>query len=277
MEHLLNYPGPWEWIRTGLEPTYPTPSLKISGEIQPREAQVGGRGRGNGAGRGVAVRRGRGGRQGRGIFDVLDEDDEENVQDQIFREEAAQVRMVRNPIYMGEEGKEDWRETLRSNKRMLERHKRDKYLAWGFLMKHVDNAIKDKIVIINNYDMHYANHNILFFWNALREIATGIGAQSAGVVLSKALKLQLVNDGWSKYFKEVKDARRAFDRLNIPPEQLKDVLWNSIFMIGMSAEGNTILRTELDNVMSQQVWPDMDQLIGRWTIMLTAKDTMCCN
>jgi hypothetical protein len=45
-------------------------------------------------------------------------------------------------------------------------------------------------------------------------------------------------------------------------------------MIGMSAEGNTILRTELDNVMSQPVWPDMDVLIGRWTIMLTAKDTM---
>jgi hypothetical protein len=76
MEHLLNYPGPWEWIRTGLEPTYPTPPLEIPGEIQPCEAQVGGRGRGNGAGRGVAVRRGRGGRQGRGIFDVLDEDDE---------------------------------------------------------------------------------------------------------------------------------------------------------------------------------------------------------
>ncbi len=59
-----------------------------------------------------------------------------------------------------------------------------------------------------------------------------------------------------------------------PPEQLKSVLWNAIFMIGMSADGNTILRTELDNVMSQPVWPDMDLLIGRWTIMLTAKDTM---
>jgi hypothetical protein len=26
--------------------------------------------------------------------------------------------------------------------------------------------------------------------------------------------------------------------------------------------------------MSQQVWPNMDDLIGRWTVMLTAKDTM---
>ncbi len=88
-------------------------------------------------------------------------------------------------------------------------------------MRHVDNPIKDEVVIMNNYYMHYANHNILFLWNALREIATGIGAQSADMVLSKALKLQLVYDGWSKYFKEVKDTRRAFDRLNIPPEQLK--------------------------------------------------------
>jgi hypothetical protein len=45
-------------------------------------------------------------------------------------------------------------------------------------------------------------------------------------------------------------------------------------MIGMSAEGNTILCTDLDIVVSQQVWPDMDQLIGRWTLMLTAKATM---
>jgi hypothetical protein len=126
---------------------------------------------------------------------------------------------------------------------------------------------------MNDYDVHYANHNVLFLWNACREIATGIGAQSAGVVLGKAFKLKLMNDAWSTYFKEVRDARRAFRRLNILAEQLEGVLWNAIFMRGMSAEGNTILRTELDKVMWQQVWPDMDALIGRWTVTLTAKDT----
>jgi hypothetical protein len=45
-------------------------------------------------------------------------------------------------------------------------------------------------------------------------------------------------------------------------------------MMGMSADGNTIFRAELDNVISQQVWPNMDDFIGRWTVMLTAKDTM---
>ena len=150
----------------------------------------------------------------------------------------------------------------------------DKYLACAYIVRNIDDSINDKIVIMNDYDVHYANHNVLFLWNACREIATGIGAQSAGVVLGKAFNLKLANDAWSTYFKEVKDARRAFRRLNIPAEQLEGVLWNAIFMMGMSADGNTILRTELDNVMSQQVWPDMDALIGRWTVMLTAKDTM---
>jgi hypothetical protein len=127
---------------------------------------------------------------------------------------------------------------------------------------------------MNDYDIHYANHDVLFLWNACREITNGIGAQSAGVVLGKAFNLKLVNDDWGTDFKGVKDARRAFNRLRIPAEQLKGVLWNAIFMMGMSADGNTILRTELDNVMSQQVWPDMNALIGRWTVMLTAKDTM---
>jgi hypothetical protein len=44
--------------------------------------------------------------------------------------------------------------------------------------------------------------------------------------------------------------------------------------MGISADGSTILRTELDNVMSQQVWPNMDDLIGGWAVMLTAKDMM---
>ncbi len=189
-------------------------------------------------------------------------------------EPAAPVAMVRNPMFPGEGGKEDWRETLRNNKRNMEIYKRDKCHAWAYIMQHIDESIEDKLVVMNDYDIHYTNHNVLFLWNSCREIATGVGAQSAGVVLSRAFKLALVNDGWSNYFKEVKDARRAFDRLEIPAEQLKSVLWNAIFMIGMSAEGNTILRTELDNVMSQPVWPDMDLLIGRWTIMLTAKDTM---
>jgi hypothetical protein len=167
-----------------------------------------------------------------------------------------EAQMVRNPMFPGEGGKEMWKELLRSNSIKQMKFENDKYFAWAYIVRNIDDSINDKIVIMNDYDVHYANHNVLFLWNACREIATGIGAQSAGVVLGKAFNLKLVNDAWSTYFKEVKDARRAFRRLNIPAEQLEGVLWNAIFMMGMSAEGNTILRTELDNVMSQQVWPD---------------------
>ncbi len=33
-------------------------------------------------------------------------------------------------------------------------------------------------------------------------------------------------------------------------DQLEGILWNAKFMMGTSAEGNTILRIELDNAMS---------------------------
>jgi len=70
----------------------------------------------------------------------------------------------------------------------------DKYFAWAYIVRNIDDSINDKIAIMNDYDVHYANHNVLFLWNACREIATGIGAQSAGVVLGKAFNLKLVND-----------------------------------------------------------------------------------
>ncbi len=80
--------------------------------------------------------------------------------------------MVRNPLYPGEGGKEDWRETLRNNKRKLEYYKRDECHAWAYIIKHIDESIEDKLVVMNNYDMYYTNHDVLFLWNACREIAT---------------------------------------------------------------------------------------------------------
>ncbi len=46
------------------------------------------------------------------------------------------------------------------------------------------------------------------------------------------------------------------------------------FYDGDVSRRETILRIELNNVMSQQVLPNMDLLIDRWIVMLTLKDTM---
>ncbi len=82
-----------------------------------------------------------------------------------------------------------------STEQQKEHYKRDKCHAGAYIIKHIDESIEDKLVDMNNYDIHYTNHDFLFLWNACREIATGVGAQSAGVVLSRAFKLALVNDG----------------------------------------------------------------------------------
>ncbi len=129
--------------------------------------------------------------------------------------------MMRNPLFLGEGGKKRWKELLRAKSIKQRKFDSDKYLAWAYIARNIDDSINDKIVIMNNYDVHYPNHNVLFLWNACREIATGIGAQSDGVVLGKAFNLKLVNDAWSTYFKEVKDSSRAFRRLIIPTEQLE--------------------------------------------------------
>jgi hypothetical protein len=47
MKYLLAYPGPWEWIKTGIEPTFITPPLEVPAEVQPRRIQAAARVRSN--------------------------------------------------------------------------------------------------------------------------------------------------------------------------------------------------------------------------------------
>jgi hypothetical protein len=106
--------------------------------------------------------------------------------------------MIRNPMFPGEAGKEVWKELLKDSAIERRRFKTDKNLAWAFIVKHVDAAISDKIKLLPAYDINYAEHNVLYLWNACREVATGVGAQSAGIILGKACKLQMDGDNWER-------------------------------------------------------------------------------
>ena len=59
MKHLLAYPGPWQWIKTGEEPTFITPPLEVPAEVQPRRMQARARVRPNEGGRAGGGRRAR--------------------------------------------------------------------------------------------------------------------------------------------------------------------------------------------------------------------------
>ncbi len=75
------------------------------------------------------------------------------------------------------------------------------------------------------------------------------GKESAGIILGKVFRLQMEGENWSAHFKDVRGARRAFKRLEISADQVEDVLWNSIFVMSVASSGNTVLRTEIDNVI----------------------------
>ncbi len=108
-------------------------------------------------GRAGGGRRARG--RGRGFAQLAEESDEEE-QDEEGPGPLVPGVMVRNPMYPGEGGKEDWRETLRNNKRNMEIYKRDKCHGWAYIIQHIDESIEDKLVVMNDYDVHYSNHNV---------------------------------------------------------------------------------------------------------------------
>ncbi len=75
MKHLLTYPGPWQWIKTGLEPTFIAPPLEIPAEAPPRQMQARARVRADEGGRVGEGRRARG--RGREFMQLAEESDDE--------------------------------------------------------------------------------------------------------------------------------------------------------------------------------------------------------
>ncbi len=138
-------------IKTGEEPTFITPPLEVPAEVQPRRIQARARVRPNEGGRAGGGGRARG--RARGFLELAEEENDED-QDEEEPGIAAQGAMVRNPMHPGEGGKDDWRETLRNNKRNMEIYKRDKCHAWAFIIQHNDESIEDKLVVMNDYDVH---------------------------------------------------------------------------------------------------------------------------
>ena len=140
----------------------------------------------------MAGGRGRNRRGNRGFIELAEMED--NLQEQAEEgeaEAAMEPPMIRNPLFRGEAGKEVWKELLKDSAIERRKFKIDKNLAWSFIVKHLDATINDKIKLLPMFDIHYADHNVLFLWNACREVATGVGAQSAGIILGKAFKLQM--------------------------------------------------------------------------------------
>ncbi len=172
LDRLLAYPGPWEWLKSGEEPLFITPPLEIPRVWQRQQAPAAGRGRENEGGRGAggrqAGKQARERQRARDMAALAEEEDEDAGDARRGDGGQEEAQMVRNSMFPGEGGKEMWKELLRSN--------------WAYIVRNIDDSINDKIVIMNDYDVHDSNHNVLFLWNTCREIATGIGAQSAGVV-----------------------------------------------------------------------------------------------
>ena len=77
MDRLLAYPGPWEWLKNGVEPQFITPPLEIPRPDQRRQIAVGARGRGIDAGRGAGGRQARQRQRARGLAALAEEEDED--------------------------------------------------------------------------------------------------------------------------------------------------------------------------------------------------------
>ena len=135
MDHLLAYPGPWDWIKTGVEPQFEVPPLEVPGPAPARRIPAARRAQGQDGGRGAGQRGGRERGRNRGLADLRDlqealGEQEDEDEDQVQLERA----MVRNPMFPGEAGKEVWKELLKDSAIERRKFKVDKNLSWHLLL-----------------------------------------------------------------------------------------------------------------------------------------------
>jgi hypothetical protein len=101
---------------------------------------------------------------------------------------------------------------------------------------------------------------------AVRKIATGHGAHSLYLDLTRLFETKMVDGGWVTFFREFRNNRGKIKNRVEPPEEILEAIYDTIFIMGVLDQPK--LEKQVSEVLALTKWPAADELMRKWTVTL---------
>jgi hypothetical protein len=142
--------------------------------------------------------------------------------------------------------------------------------TFGDIRVTISTQIWDRMERMPDFEQNYEGQQILYILNCARAASTRAGAHSVYIDFCHILKLSLVSDDWVTFFKQYLALMVRIKGRGMGPEQLLNAFFNSRFLVGVME--SRLLKQQVDDAMSLPVWPDVNDLVDKWTNILTTKE-----
>ena len=188
---------------------------------------------------------------------------------------AAWVPNTVRPEYVGEEGLKDYQiERETAVKARIEYNTSGKSRAWVMIASRISLEVMNEITLDAEYKVRHDDRDYVWLFSKAKLVATGEGAHSACLEFIRLLDTKMSADQWRDYFKKftVAAAKIKARLRTMTAEQLIDIVFNSIFIVGVINNGGTLLKTEIGEVLRAANWPHYSHLISIWTASLNASE-----
>ena len=167
-----------------------------------------------------------------------------------YRKETVPLRVHDEALY---------RTLLQNGYRRKDEYVLNKQKLCGCLMLKLEKTLRVSVQQHEKYNESLQKGDIITLWNAVKECATGRGAQSAYIKLFTLLQLSQKSDSVSDfelYTKEFKDMVIEVTKLGTSSEILK-YLFNAKYVHGLKRE---LFKEHLAVALSEQQWPEYEDL-----------------
>ena len=172
------------------------------------------------------------------------------------------------PKWRGESGKIKWQRLLRFNE--------DRRLNWGKnlsdivtrIARHVREDLWDRVKLTAEYTegMNDRPIGVKKILAAVKKIATGHGAHSLYLDLTRLFDCKMKDGQWVPYFKEFRSARSRIKSRTESEAEILEAIYDTIFVMGVINQ--PILKDQIAKILSMTKWPTADINMAEWSITL---------
>ena len=170
--------------------------------------------------------------------------------------------------WRGESGKIKWRNLLHAND--------DRKIRWTTSLsdivvkvaRHVRNDLWDRVKLTAEYveGMNDRPIGVKKIIGAVKKIATGHGAHSLYLDLTKLFECKMKDGQWVLYFKEFRSARGRIKNRPESAEEILEAIFDTIFVKGVIDQPK--LKDQIAQVLSKTKWPSADTNMAEWSVTL---------